>query len=64
MKGLKYIFDRKCGLYVTGLCFQEDLVHTIGESVALGASGIVLWGDGNYSKTKVGMINTEITHFC
>ncbi|XP_067314663.1 hyaluronidase-1 [Pseudorasbora parva] len=31
---------------------QEDLVHTIGESVALGASGIVLWGDGNYSKTK------------
>lgn len=31
---------------------QDDLVHTIGESVALGASGVVLWGDGNYSQTK------------
>lgn len=31
---------------------QEDLVHTIGESVALGAAGVVLWGDDNYSRTK------------
>ncbi|XP_051567923.1 hyaluronidase-1-like [Myxocyprinus asiaticus] len=31
---------------------QEDLVHTIGESVALGVGGVVLWGDGNYSQTK------------
>ncbi|XP_035239443.1 hyaluronidase-1 [Anguilla anguilla] len=30
---------------------QEDLVHTIGESVALGAAGVVLWGDGNFSKS-------------
>lgn len=29
-------------------------MHTIGESVALGAAGVVLWGDGNYSQTKVG----------
>lgn len=33
--------------------FQEDLVHTIGESVALGAAGIVLWGDALYSTNKV-----------
>ncbi|XP_060775290.1 hyaluronidase-1 isoform X1 [Neoarius graeffei] len=31
---------------------QEDLVHTIGESVALGAAGIVLWGDALYSTNK------------
>uniref|UniRef100_A0A673I4D9 Hyaluronidase n=1 Tax=Sinocyclocheilus rhinocerous TaxID=307959 RepID=A0A673I4D9_9TELE len=31
---------------------QEDLVHTIGESVALGAAGVVLWGDRNYSQMK------------
>lgn len=31
---------------------QEDLVYTIGESMALGAAGVVLWGDGNYSQTK------------
>lgn len=31
---------------------QEDLVYTIGESVALGAAGIVLWGDATFSKSK------------
>ncbi|KAK2857787.1 hypothetical protein Q7C36_005706 [Tachysurus vachellii] len=31
---------------------QEDLVHTIGESVALGAAGVVLWGDALYSSNK------------
>lgn len=46
--------------------FQEDLVHTIGESVALGAAGVVLWGDGNYSQTKVGVIGivtNALIHF-
>ncbi|NXK94499.1 HYAL3 protein, partial [Formicarius rufipectus] len=28
-----------------------DLVHTIGESVALGAAGLVLWGDMSYSRS-------------
>ncbi|NXI35778.1 HYALP Hyaluronidase, partial [Galbula dea] len=31
---------------------QEDLVNTIGESAALGASGIVIWGDLNLTQTK------------
>ncbi|XP_055068798.2 hyaluronidase-1 [Misgurnus anguillicaudatus] len=31
---------------------QVDLVHTIGESAALGAAGVVLWGNNNYTKTK------------
>ncbi|KAM6248187.1 hyaluronidase-3 isoform 2-T2 [Spheniscus humboldti] len=28
-----------------------DLVHTIGESAALGAAGLVLWGDVSYSRS-------------
>ncbi|XP_017563897.1 hyaluronidase-1 [Pygocentrus nattereri] len=31
---------------------QEALVNTLGESVALGAAGIVLWGDASYSESK------------
>ncbi|XP_030633556.1 hyaluronidase-1 [Chanos chanos] len=40
--------------YTYSLAFlsQEDLVHTVGESAALGAAGVVLWGDGNFSKSK------------
>lgn len=32
---------------------QEHLVHTIGESAALGVAGIVLWGDHFFSNSKV-----------
>lgn len=32
---------------------QVDLIHTIGESAALGATGVVLWGDGTYAASKV-----------
>ncbi|XP_053354479.1 hyaluronidase-1 [Clarias gariepinus] len=41
-------------VYTYSLTFlsQKDLIHTIGESVALGAAGIVLWGDGLYSANK------------
>lgn len=28
-------------------------MHTIGESAALGASGVILWGGYDYSATKV-----------
>uniref|UniRef100_A0A8C5X3M4 Hyaluronidase n=1 Tax=Malurus cyaneus samueli TaxID=2593467 RepID=A0A8C5X3M4_9PASS len=31
---------------------QDDLVNTIGESAALGASGIVIWGDLNLTQNK------------
>lgn len=32
---------------------QADLEHTIGESAALGAAGVVLWGDMSYSRSAV-----------
>lgn len=31
---------------------ETDLVYTIGESVALGAAGIILWGDVAYASSK------------
>ncbi|XP_042195624.1 hyaluronidase-1-like [Callorhinchus milii] len=33
---------------------EIDLVHTLGESAALGASGVVLWGDMEFPRTKDG----------
>ncbi|XP_032761136.1 LOW QUALITY PROTEIN: hyaluronidase-5-like [Rattus rattus] len=36
---------------------QDDLVNTIGETVALGASGIVLWGTLNLSQTMKSCMN-------
>ena len=32
---------------------QKDLVHTIGESAALGAAGFVIWGDLNLTSSRV-----------
>ncbi|KAI1234415.1 Hyaluronidase-3, partial [Lamprotornis superbus] len=37
-----------------------DLVHTIGESAALGAAGLVLWGDMLYSRSAVSMAPCSI----
>lgn len=39
-----------CGF---GLLFQRDLVNTIGESAALGAAGVVLWGSMQYASSEV-----------
>ena len=30
-----------------------DLVSTIGESVALGVAGVILWGDASYASSNV-----------
>jgi len=40
---------------------QKDLIHTIGESAALGAAGFVIWGDLNLTTSRVSvhaLINT------
>ncbi|XP_078065983.1 hyaluronidase-like isoform X2 [Mustelus asterias] len=39
--------------YIKTLDFltEIDLVHTIGESAAMGASGVVLWGDMDFART-------------
>lgn len=33
-----------------------DLVSTIGESVALGVAGVILWGDSNYASSHVSLV--------
>ncbi|KAL4630682.1 hyaluronidase-1-like, partial [Arapaima gigas] len=37
----------------------SDLVHTIGESAALGAAGVVLWGDANYTKSQATCVSVK-----
>ncbi|KAI5607138.1 hyaluronidase-2 isoform X2, partial [Silurus asotus] len=34
------------------LLTEMDLISTIGESVSLGAAGVILWGDVSYAKSK------------
>lgn len=38
---------------LAALCLQDDLVQTIGVSAALGAAGVVLWGDLSLSSSEV-----------
>lgn len=39
---------------------QSDLIHTIGESAALGAAGFVIWGDLNLTSSRVRFLTTYI----
>lgn len=41
------------------LLTQADLVSTIGESVALGAAGIILWGESIYASSNVSCSNLK-----
>lgn len=38
---------------LTALLLQDDLVQTVGVSAALGAAGVVLWGDLSFSSSEV-----------
>lgn len=44
-------------LYHICVSFQTDLGHTLGESAALGAAGVVLWGELSFAKSKVSRPN-------
>lgn len=43
-----------------GFGHQMDLESTIGETAALGASGVVLWGASSDYETKVGLVGSEV----
>lgn len=45
-------------------CVQTDLVHTLGESAALGAAGVVLWGELRFAKSKVCNVREGVIHVC
>lgn len=35
------------------MAVQTDLEHTLGESAALGAAGVVLWGESKFARSEV-----------
>lgn len=43
---------------------QTDLAHTLGESAALGAAGVVLWGELKFAKSKVCNVREGVIHVC
>lgn len=47
-----YPYSRIVYTYTLEFLSQEHLVYTIGESAALGSAGVVLWGNGDFSKSK------------
>lgn len=47
-----YAYSRIVYTYTLEFLSQEHLVYTIGESAALGSAGVVLWGNGDFSKSK------------
>ena len=47
---------------LAALCFQDELVQTIGVSAALGAAGVVLWGDLSFSSSEVIFALSSLPH--
>ncbi|XP_004677230.1 PREDICTED: hyaluronidase-1-like [Condylura cristata] len=54
-----FIFSRPFYLHGIETLSQEDLVHTIGESAALGTAGIILWGGNEYSASKESCLSVK-----
>ncbi|XP_061689628.1 hyaluronidase-2 [Syngnathoides biaculeatus] len=44
-----FVYARPTYINQMALLTETDLVSTIGESVALGAAGVIFWGDSSYS---------------
>lgn len=57
------LWDTLCCMGLTGanwaLSTQPDLISTIGESAALGAAGVIFWGDVEYTKNRVGLSSAQ-----
>uniref|UniRef100_A0A8C6SPT5 Hyaluronidase n=1 Tax=Neogobius melanostomus TaxID=47308 RepID=A0A8C6SPT5_9GOBI len=47
-----FVYSRPFYAYTFLVLSQSDLVHTIGESAALGAAGVVLWGSSEYARSQ------------
>ncbi|XP_067854423.1 hyaluronidase-4-like [Heptranchias perlo] len=47
-----FVYSRSHYAYTFTPMTQNDLIHTIGESAALGASAVILWGGIEFSHTK------------
>nr|XP_020449028.1 LOW QUALITY PROTEIN: hyaluronidase-like [Monopterus albus] len=47
-----FVYARPFYAYTFVVLSEGDLVHTIGESAALGVSGVVLWGSSEYAQSQ------------
>ncbi|XP_075583924.1 hyaluronidase-1 [Pelecanus crispus] len=47
-----FVYSRPFYAYTFHVLTETDLVNTIGESAALGAAGVVLWGSMRYASSK------------
>uniref|UniRef100_A0A8D0GWN4 Hyaluronidase n=1 Tax=Sphenodon punctatus TaxID=8508 RepID=A0A8D0GWN4_SPHPU len=47
-----FVYSRPFYAYTLHVLTEADLVNTIGESAALGAAGVVLWGSMQYASSK------------
>ncbi|XP_039971811.1 hyaluronidase-2 isoform X2 [Xiphias gladius] len=47
-----FVYTRPTYINQMTLLTETDLVSTIGESVALGAAGVILWGDTSYANSS------------
>ncbi|XP_029455338.1 hyaluronidase-4-like isoform X2 [Rhinatrema bivittatum] len=47
-----YVYARPFYTYTLKPLTQTDLIYSIGQTAALGAQGLVLWGDVDYSRNK------------
>ncbi|XP_005305767.1 hyaluronidase-1-like [Chrysemys picta bellii] len=47
-----FVYSRPFYAYTLHVLTETDLVNTIGESAALGAAGVVLWGSMQYASSK------------
>uniref|UniRef100_V9KNS7 Hyaluronidase n=1 Tax=Callorhinchus milii TaxID=7868 RepID=V9KNS7_CALMI len=53
-----FVYTRPTYVHSVDLLSEQDLVTTVGETAALGAAGIIFWGDVAYGKSNV---NCRIT---
>ncbi|XP_068507071.1 hyaluronoglucosaminidase 6 isoform X1 [Syngnathus scovelli] len=54
-----FVYSRPFYAYTFAVLSESDLVHTIGESAALGASGVVLWGSSEYARSQVTTVSVD-----
>ncbi|MBN3309637.1 HYAL Hyaluronidase, partial [Amia calva] len=47
-----FVYSRPFYAYTFQVLSEIDLIHTIGESAALGAAGVVLWGSSVYARSQ------------
>ncbi|XP_061423124.1 hyaluronidase-2-like [Lethenteron reissneri] len=47
-----FVYSQPAYAYTFELMAEVDLQHSIGESAALGAAGVILWGDIKYARSR------------